>query len=128
MSIWMTALKLVPWDDVIKATPKLARQAQQLFRRSRAAETAGEAATPPDLLRSHDPAALASLARALHERVQALEKERQDAAALMESLAEQQEMVVQALTTLRARSRLLSGVCGVLVVAVVVLAVWVANH
>ena len=124
----MTALKLVPWDDVIKATPKLARQAQQLFRRSRAAGAAGEAAVPADVLHAHDPEALAAMAQVLHERVQVLEKERQEAAALMESLAEQQEMVVQALTTLRARSRLLSGVCVLLVVAVAGMGYWVAHR
>ena len=128
MSIWMTALKLVPWDDVIKATPKLAKQAHQLFRRSRAAGDAGTASVPADVLHSQDPAAIAALAMALHDRVQVLEKERQEAAALMESIAEQQEMVVQALTTLRARNRVLSGVCGLLVVAVVGLMVWVARQ
>ncbi|MES2188296.1 MAG: hypothetical protein V4505_27350 [Pseudomonadota bacterium] len=128
MALWMTALKLVPWDDVIKATPKLVRQAQQVFRRSKAAETAGEAQVPDTVLRAGDPQALAALARALHERVSALEKEQQASAALMESLAEQHEMVVQALTAVRARTRLLAGVCGLLVVALVLLAAWVANH
>ncbi len=128
MALWMTALKLVPWDDVIKATPKLVRQAQQVFRRSKAAETAGEAGVPDTVLRAGDPQALAALARALHERVSALEKEQQASAALMESLAEQHEMVVQALTAVRARTRLLAGVCGLLVVALVLLAAWVVNH
>ena len=128
MPLWMTALKLVPWDDVIKATPKLVRQAQQVFRRSKAAETSGEARVPDDVLRAGDPQALAALARALHERVSALEKEQQASAALMESLAEQHEMVVQALTAVRARTRLLTSVCGLLVVALLLLATWVATR
>ncbi|WP_295851727.1 hypothetical protein [uncultured Xylophilus sp.] len=127
MALWMTALKLVPWDDVIKATPKLVRQAKQLFRSSKEPAPPG-AEVSADVLRSHDPEAIATLARALHERVQVLEKEQQASAALMESLAEQHEMVVQALGTLRARARLLTIACAVLFVAVVVLIVWASGR
>ena len=33
MSIWLTALKAVPWTDVIAAAPAVARGARKLFKR-----------------------------------------------------------------------------------------------
>ncbi|WPB55111.1 hypothetical protein [Xylophilus sp. GOD-11R] len=126
MSVWLTALKLVPWDDVLKSTPKLVRQARQLFRSSKQeAKPAGEQyELTPEALDGRDPKALAALVKALHRKVQVLEKEQRESAELMASLAEQQEMVVQTLAALRARAKLLTAVCGVLLVAVVSLVVW----
>ena len=127
MSVWLTALKLVPWDDVLKQTPKLVRQARGLFRKEQAKPTAGQALSP-DAIDLRDPHAVAALAKALHQRVAALEQEQRDTAALMASLAEQQEMVVQTLGALRARAKLLTAACGVLTVAVIGLLAWVSRN
>ncbi len=130
MSIWLTALKLVPWDDVIKQTPGMVRQARQLFRSSKKDAPAPAAGTDiaAEALDGRDPKAMAALLRALNQRVQALENERQEAAALMEQLAEQQEMVVKALSALRARAKLLTGACGILTVAMIGVLVWISRH
>ncbi|QHJ00739.1 hypothetical protein GT347_23790 [Xylophilus rhododendri] len=129
MSVWLTALKLVPWDDVLKSTPGLVRQARQLFRSSKGQQPASASQeVAAEALDGRDPKAMAALVRGLHERVQVLEKEQRETAALLESLAEQQEMVVQTLGALRARAKLLTAVCGVLMLAVVGLLTWVSRH
>jgi len=127
MSVWLTALKLVPWDDVIKQTPKLVRQAKGLFRKEQSKAAAGQELAP-EALDGRDPQAVAAAVRALHLRVATLEQEQRDTAALMASLAEQQEIVVQALSALRGRARLLTAACGVLALAVVGLLTWISRH
>jgi hypothetical protein len=37
MAVWLTALKLVPWGDVIEATPKVVGAARKLFSSSKGA-------------------------------------------------------------------------------------------
>ncbi len=129
MSVWLSALKLVPWDDVLKQTPGLVRQARNLFRSTKKEQATSESQElSPDALSGRDPRATAALLRALHDRVQLLEKEQRETAALIESLAEQQEMVVQTIGALRARSKLLTAVCGLLIVAVIGLLTWVSRH
>ncbi|MCZ2496005.1 hypothetical protein GN316_04480 [Xylophilus sp. Kf1] len=129
MSMWLTALKLVPWDDVLKSTPGLVRQAKQLFKSSKAERPA---ATTTDLsaqaLNGRDHQAVAEAVQALLQRVHLLEEEQRKSAALMESLAEQHEMVVQAMGAMRARTKLLTVVSGVLVLAVLGLLTWISRH
>ncbi|XAH25105.1 hypothetical protein AAFF27_07915 [Xylophilus sp. GW821-FHT01B05] len=125
---WMTALKLVPWGDVIEATPKIVKGAKKLFTSTREAArpaAGGVATVPPD---SNDPAAIAQLAHALQAQVAALEKEQRDSAELIASLAEQNALIVKAVDALRKRVRLLSAVCIVLLASVTMLVVWAAQR
>jgi len=127
MSVWLTALKLVPWDDVLKQTPKLVRQAKSLFRKEQVKPSDSHELSP-EALNGRDPQAVAAVVRELHQRVVVLEREQRETAALMASLAEQQEMVVQTLAALRARAKLLTAACGVLALAVVGLLTWVSRQ
>ncbi len=108
---WITALKVIPWGDVIEAAPVLAKGARKLFTRTEqsAQETvATENAAPP--------AGADVLARLQHLEHQLVEmaQQQQASAALMESLASQNAQVVQAIDILRVRTRVLIVVVGVL--------------
>lgn len=105
---WISALKVIPWGDVIEAAPGLVKGARKVFTR-----------TQPEPAVAQDPAA------SPHERIEQLEaavtrlgEQQQAAAALIESLAEHNAKVVDAIDRLRVRSRVLMVVCAVLLVAV----------
>ena len=104
---WVAALKLVPWGDVLEATPQILQAAKKLLGSTRqgtadaAAGTlagAGDAATPPVALQLQQ----------LRERVARLEQEQQESAVLIQSLAEQNAQVVQAVEVLRLRNQRLT--------------------
>ncbi|CAN5563373.1 hypothetical protein BH09PSE5_BH09PSE5_10950 [soil metagenome] len=119
---WMTALKMVPWGDVIENAPTLVNGAKRLFTKTRTdtpveptTPAAGEARTHVDAderLRQ-----LSALLDQSQARITALEAESRDTALLIKSLAEQQAKVVAAIEVLSKRSSLLIGTCVVLVVA-----------
>src|SRR6218665_3542817 len=70
--IWMGALKLVPWGDVIKATPQSLQAAKKLLGSARkdTAVAAQEGAVPPAEAQWQH----------LHDRVTQLEQEQRDGA------------------------------------------------
>jgi hypothetical protein len=120
---WVTALKLVPWGDVLEATPQILQAAKKLLGRTRqgtadaAAGTlagAGDAATPSVALELQQ----------LRERVARLEQEQQESAVLIQSLAEQNAQVVQAVEVLRLRNQRLAAAIAVLGAVCVGLIVW----
>lgn len=98
---WISALKAVPWADVIEATPVLVKGARKLFKRSQEAEAAAEApqAAPQTLAE-----ALARLQR-LEQELAGLSEQQAESAALLQSLAEQNAQLVAAMEQLRQRSR-----------------------
>lgn len=113
---WLTALKLIPWVDVIEATPAIVKGAKRLLKRSQdeAQEvTAGTKAAQPQTLEQ----ALVRVGR-LEAEMQDLAQQQADSAALLESLAEQNARLVAAVEVLRARSRLLVAVGGLLALGV----------
>ena len=120
---WVTALKLVPWGDVLEATPQILQAAKKLLgstRQGAAAATAGtltggdDAAAPPVALQLQQ----------LRERVARLEQEQQESAVLIQSLAEQNAQVVQAVEALRLHNQRLKAAIAVLGVLCVGLLVW----
>ena len=120
---WVTALKLVPWGDVLEATPQILQAAKKLLGSTRqgtadaAAGTlagAGDAATPPVALQLQQ----------LRERVARLEQEQQESAVLIQSLAEQNAQVVQAVEVLRRRNQRLTAAIALLGAVCAGLIVW----
>ncbi|SHM25631.1 hypothetical protein [Rhizobacter sp. OV335] len=116
---WISALKVIPWGDVIEAAPGLVKGARKVFSRTQAEPVAA-------------PASASDAAQSPAQRIEQLEaalarlgEQQQAAAALVESLAEQHAKVVDAVEVLRLRSKLLMGACAVLLLAVGVLAVQV---
>lgn len=43
---WLSAIKLIPWGDVVQATPGIVKGARDLWSRTRKAKTAVDAAPP----------------------------------------------------------------------------------
>ena len=120
---WVAALKLVPWGDVLEATPQILQAAKKLLGSTRqgtadaAAGTlagAGDAATPPVTLQLQQS----------RERVARLEQEQQESAVLIQSLAEQNAQVVQAVEVLRLRNQRLTAAIALLGAVCAGLIVW----
>ena len=95
MALWLTALQVIPWKDVIEATPAVVQGARALWKRSQQSK---DAPTPESMQPESDPLR-AELAR--------LQDEVQESAALINSLAEQNAKLVEAIHLLRIRTRLL---------------------
>ena len=114
---WMTALKLVPWGDVLEATPQILQAARRLLGSTR--PTPGGTATTPTA-----PASAASQIDTLQQQVLALEAEQRASAVLIQSLAEQNAQLVSAIDALRVRGQRLVIGLGVLGAVTVGLLVW----
>ena len=91
---WVTALKLVPWSDVIQAAPDVIKAAKGLMKKSTppvSAAPGGAAALDPAA--AHSPADAGELAlqhiAQLQARIAQLEQAQQSSAALIEQMAEQ---------------------------------------
>jgi Tfp pilus assembly protein FimV len=106
---WMTALKVIPWGDVIEATPGIVKGARKIFTRSQEADV--PPASPGDSLQSQ--------VAQLEARVTQLAEQQTASAKLIETLAEQNARIVAAVDILRVRTRLLLVVSGVLAVLLV---------
>ena len=110
MALWMTALKLVPWGDVIEATPQILQSARKLMgkttRAGNNAEPAAATLTSDDGTSS--PTSHAVQLAQLRDRVTQLEQEQRDSAALIQSLAEQNAVVIKAVDALRQRNQRLT--------------------
>ena len=125
---WVAALKLVPWGDVIEATPQILQAARKLLGTTQKGNadaaagaleggTVGEPAMPVALQLQH-----------LRDRVAQLEQEQQESAVLIQSLAEQNAQVVRAVEVLRQRQQRLTVAAGILAVACTGLLVWVLRQ
>lgn len=115
---WMTALKLVPWGEVIQATPQIMQAARKLISNTRKTP----ADVPAQPLGSGTPDQMAAL-QALQARLLQLEEDQRSSAVLIESLAEQNAQLVNAVDGLRRRGmQLLLAVCGLGVCTVALLA------
>ena len=103
----VTALRLVPWGDVLEATPQILQAAKKLLGATRKGTSGAAAGSLAD---TNDAAAppVALQLQQLHERVARLEQEQQESAVLIQSLAEQNAQVVQAVERLRLRNQRLT--------------------
>ena len=125
---WVAALKLVPWGDVIEATPQILQAAKKLLGTTQKGNAdaaagaleggaGGEPAMPVALQLQH-----------LRDRVAQLEREQQESAVLIQSLAEQNAQVVRAVEVLRQRQQRLTVATGILAAACTGLLVWVLRQ
>lgn len=125
---WITALKMVPWSDVIQATPQVVKAAKGLLRKNEqqaAAEAQqASAATGATPVASNVHEHSLQLIRALDERTARLEASQLQSAQLIEQLAEQNAQLVETVGLLRTGTQRLVRACAVLGVAVVGLALY----
>jgi hypothetical protein len=115
---WMSALKVIPWSDVLDAAPGLVKGARKIFTRSQQTDVPATPAEPGSRVDLSDRVSQleASLAQ--------IADQQGATARLVESLAEQNARIVEAVDILRVRTRLLMGVCAVLAVALVAAVAW----
>jgi len=106
----ITALKVVPWGDVISAAPTIVKGARKMFSRT---EDEPAPVVPPG-------AGADERLRLLEARLQEMAEREQASAKLIEALAEQNAAVVGAINVLRARARWLLAVNAVLLVLLAV--------
>jgi hypothetical protein len=113
----LTALKVIPWGEVITAAPGLVKGARKIF--ARAQDTAAPVDAPGDVPGSDPLRQALQRVDQLEAGMAGLREQQQAAAALLESLAEQNAQVVQAIEILRLRTRVLSWAAGLLCVGLV---------
>ena len=117
MAIWMTALKIIPWADVLESAPHIVKAAKRLFSATKAdASTFAESSTESSTESSASTAgsSLANLTkrvRLLEARFVELSDEQKSSTELIKSLAEQNALVVEAIEVFRVRIKLLLTVC-----------------
>lgn len=126
MAIWMTALKIIPWADVLESAPHIVKAAKRLFSATKAdASTFAESSTE-----SSTSAASSSLAnltkrvRLLEARFVELSDEQKSSTELIKSLAEQNALVVEAIEVFRVRIKILLTLCIVLIGVLASLVFW----
>lgn len=106
---WLTALKFVPWGEVIEAAPHVVNSARKFFTRTQ------DTAPPPTptpaqaeaIARGTPLAQLESRLGQLEARLNQVAEQQNASAALIQSLAEQNAALVQTIDALRKRSQLL---------------------
>jgi hypothetical protein len=96
---WMSAIKLIPWGDVVQATPGIVKGARDLWSRTRKAKTEVQA---------QDAVPVAGDAAQLAQRIRQREEEQLEASQLINTLAEQNAQLVAAMDKLRRRTRALT--------------------
>lgn len=99
MAAWLTAFKVIPWGDVIAAAPTVARGAKKLW------ETIRE--QPPGAPAGPAPGSPEGRAQALESQLADVRKELAASTELINSLAQQNERLVEAVGILRIRTRAL---------------------
>lgn len=128
---WISALKMVPWGDVIKATPQVVKAAQGLLKKkedqaeaqahSDATQHASQRLSPPQS--SGEQALL--LIQSLEERIDQLEQSQRQSLEIIEKLAQQNAQVVATVGALRIGAQRLAWACGVLAAGLIGLAIYV---
>ncbi|MFC7206138.1 hypothetical protein ACFQOZ_04325 [Comamonas endophytica] len=113
---WITALKLVPWGDVIEATPQVLKAAKGLLRKKEAAAEAAATAAAEPAARLATPSTAGEqalqLIQTLEARIRQLEQGQQQSAELIQQLAEQNAQVIRTVDLLRTGAQRLAWVCG----------------
>ncbi|BDE70302.1 MULTISPECIES: hypothetical protein [Delftia] len=114
---WITALKLVPWGDVIEATPQVVKAAKSLLRKKDAEQAVGAqpaaAGEPLAAPRSAGEQALL-LIQAQEARITQLEQSQRQSLELIEKLAEQNAQIVATVGALRTGAQRLAWACAIL--------------
>lgn len=125
-SSWITALKMVPWSDVIEATPQVVKAARNLLRKKEETPPSPEpaaASEPHAMPRSAGEQAL-QLLQAQEARIAQLEQSQRQTLELIEKLAEQNTQIVATVGALRTGAQRLAWACTLLGACVVGLLVY----
>ena len=101
---WMTALKIIPWGNVLESATHIVKAAKHLFSATKA--DADDYASAPDSGRRDGLANLDNRIKLMEERIAELRQEQQSSAELIKSLAEQNALIVEAVEIFRMRLKI----------------------
>lgn len=118
----MTALKIIPWSNVLESAPHIVKAAKHLFSATKN-DSAENFATGPGASTAED-FSLSQRVRAMEAKITELREEQKASAELIKSLAEQNAFVVQAIEVFRVRLRILLAICVLLFGALAGLLLW----
>jgi len=130
---WVTALKMVPWGDVIQAAPSVLKAAKGLMKKSpeqeleEAAQAAYAEHTQPTLASNAGELALQQVAQ-LEARIQQLEASQHATHQVLEKMAEQQAQIVKTVGLLRTGATRLAWACGALGITVIGLLIYIVRQ
>ncbi len=111
---WISALKVIPWKDVLEAAPGMVKGAKRLFTAAKAETNSHTIDDSSPTTVSFDAEGLANLnshVRRLQAKIVELNSEQSSSAKLIKSLAEQNARVVNAIEVFRVRIKILIYVC-----------------
>ena len=114
---WWTALRVIPWGDVIEHAPAVLKGARRLMERQRGETPPPEPVPPVTAVEAPPDKRLAQVEASLAElqtRLATLAEQQRQGDELLAALAEQNARLVETVEVLRQRSRLLAGVAVVL--------------
>ena len=111
---WISALKVIPWKDVLEAAPGMVKGAKRLFTAAKAETNSQPMADSSSTMVSFDAEGLTNLdsrVRHLQAKIVELNSEHNSSAKLIKSLAEQNARVVNAIEVFQVRIKILIYVC-----------------
>lgn len=123
---WMTALKIIPWADVLESAPHIVKAAKRLFSATKAdasifAESSAGSSTSAA---GNSLANLDKRIRLIETRIVELSDEQKSSTELIKSLAEQNALIVEVIEVFRVRVKLLFIACITLIGVVTALVFW----
>ena len=110
---WITALKIIPWKDVLENAPHIVKAAKSLYAGTRT-DTSFSSETSDSSIITKDSENTESPSFRLHKiekKIQELNDEQESSAELIRSLAKQNVRIVEAIEVLRLRSKILLLIC-----------------
>lgn len=119
---WMTALKIIPWGEVLESAPHIVKAAKHLFSTTKA--DAGGFSESPNSQAGDGLASLDKRIRLIEARVVELSNEQESSSALIKSLAEQNALIVEAIEVFRIRVKILLIGCILMVCMLASLVFW----
>lgn len=125
---WLTVLKMVPWDDVIKNAPRVADGAKKLWSAVAKKPPVPESLNPSQ--RMSDTPSLAQLQQQLDTAMAEIAKlhlQMLESSSLIQALAEQNAQLIKRVETNRVRVLALGVVVAVLLLAAITAAIVLAS-
>ncbi len=108
---WITALKIIPWKDVIESAPHIVKAAKNLYAGAKAnASNPSDAQSSPSDISDSEVSENSDLRR-IEIKIQHLSSEQESSVELIRSLAQQNVRIVEAIELLRVRTKILLITC-----------------
>jgi hypothetical protein len=108
---WITALKIIPWKDVIESAPHIVKAAKNLYAGAKAnASNPSDAQSSPSDISDSEVSENSDLRR-IEVKIQHLSSEQESSVELIRSLAQQNVRIVEAIELLRVRTKILLITC-----------------